>query len=224
MTAPPGVLLDVDGTLLDTNHLHALAWWRALRSLGLTYPMVRIHRLIGMGGDKLVPTLVGHEVEGASDRWREEFEALFDEVTPLPGACESVRALHDRGAIVVLASSAPAEHVERFVQVLGVDRWLAGTTSSDDADGSKPEADIFEVAMARHDLDPARTTAIGDTVWDARAARRAGIAFIGVETGGIDARALRDEGAAATYEGVDRLVDLLDGGPVDGPLGRLLAG
>jgi HAD superfamily hydrolase (TIGR01509 family) len=194
-----GALLDVDGTLVDTNHLHALAWWRALRRLDRTYPMASIHRLIGMGGDKLVPELTGREIDGASDAWQEEFHRLLDEVTLLPGARELVRALHDAGLVVVLASSAPEDDVERFRQLLDVEEWLAGATSSDDADASKPDADIFEVAMDRFGLDPAQTVAIGDTTWDAKAAARAGIAFVGVETGGTDRQPLVDEGALAVH-------------------------
>ncbi len=195
----PGALLDVDGTLVDTNHLHALAWWRALRRLDRTYPMASIHRLIGMGGDKLVPELTGREIDGASDAWQEEFHRLLDEVTLLPGARGLVRALHDAGMVVVLASSAPEDDVARFRELLDVDDWLEGATSSDDADASKPDADIFEVAMDRFGLDPAQTVAIGDTTWDAKAAARAGIAFVGVETGGTDRQPLLDEGALAVH-------------------------
>ena len=198
-TQAAGVLLDVDGTLLDTNYLHTLAWWRAFQRHGRTFPMHRIHELIGMGGDKLVPELAGEEIEGASDTWSEEFHRLLDDVTILPGARELVEALHDAGFVVVLASSAPGDDVGRFREVLDVDRWLAGATSSDDADGSKPDADIFEVAMDRYGLDPARTVAVGDSVWDARAAASAGIAFVGLETGGTEAARLLDEGAATVH-------------------------
>lgn len=202
-----GVLLDVDGTLLDTNHLHALAWWRALRRHGRTFPMHRIHRLVGMGGDKLVPELAGEDIEGASDDWSEEFHRLSHEVTLLPGARDLVRVLHEEGLVVVLASSAPGDDVERFRELLDVDRWLAGSTSSDDADGSKPDPDIFEVAMDRFGLDPTQTVAVGDSIWDARAARRAGIAFVGVETGGTDRIRLLDEGALAVHADAAALAD-----------------
>src|SRR5688500_285214 len=122
--ARPGVLLDVDGTLLDTNHLHALAWWRAFRRHDRTFPMHRIHRLIGMGGDKLVPELAGEEVAGAADAYAEEFDRLFDDATLLPGARSLVEALHDAGLAVVLASSSEADVLDRFLTLLDVDRWL----------------------------------------------------------------------------------------------------
>lgn len=202
MPDPPGVagaLLDIDGTLVDTNHLHALAWWRALRRFDRTYPMASIHRLIGMGGDKLVPELTGDEIDGADDAWQQEFHRLLGEVTLLPGARELVRTLHDAGLVVVLASSAPEDDVARFRELLDVDDWLEGATSSDDAEASKPDADIFEVAMDRFGLDPAQSVAVGDSIWDAKAAARAGIAFVGVETGGTDRQALLDEGALAVH-------------------------
>jgi HAD superfamily hydrolase (TIGR01509 family) len=201
------VLLDVDGTLLDTNYLHALAWWRALRRHGRTYPMHQIHALIGMGGDKLVPELAGEDIDGASDDWSEEFHRLLDDVSLLPGARTLVETLHDVGLVVVLASSAPGDDVDRFREVLEVDRWLAGATSSDDADGSKPDADIFEVAMDRYGLDPARTVAVGDSIWDAKAAVRAGIHFVGVETGGTEAARLLDHGATAVHADAEAMAE-----------------
>jgi HAD superfamily hydrolase (TIGR01509 family) len=211
----PGVLLDLDGTLVDTNHLHALAWWRAFRRFDLTFPMQRIHDLIGMGGDKLVPELVGHDLDGASDAWSEEFHRLFDEVTLLPGARTLVQSLHDAGLTVVLASSSPTEDLDQFRELLHVDAWIDGATSSDDAEESKPDAEIFEVAIARFHLDPASTIAIGDTVWDAKAARRAGVGFIGVKTGGAHPDELRREGAIEVYDDAAAVAEALAGHGAD---------
>ncbi|QXC60872.1 HAD family hydrolase [Aquihabitans sp. G128] len=209
----PGVLLDVDGTLLDTNHLHTLAWFRAFRRFDQVHPMHEIHRLVGMGGDKLVPELAGEEVDGLEDAYGEEFDRLFDDVTLLPGARELVQALHDVGLRLVLASSAKEEDLDRFREVLDVDRWLAGWTSSGDADASKPESDIFDVAIERFALDRARTIAIGDATWDAKAAGRAGVGFVGVATGGTAAADLVDAGASRAYDDADALVADLHRGP-----------
>lgn len=198
-TSVEGVLLDIDGTLLDTNTLHTVAWWRAFRSLGSTFPMASIHRLIGMGGDKLVPELAGRDIDGASDAWTSEFDQLLDQVTLLPGARELVESLHARDQVVVLATSAPEDLLDRFRDVLDIEAWIAGVTSSDDADASKPDPDIFEVAMERFGLAPATTVAVGDSVWDAKAAGRAGIRFIGVETGGTTRERLDDAGAVAVH-------------------------
>ncbi len=205
----PGVLLDLDGTLVDTNHLHALAWWRAFRRFDRTFPMARIHDLIGMGGDKLVPELVGHDLDGASDAWSEEFDRLFDDVTLLPGARDLVQRLHDSDRTVVLASSSPTEVLDRFRELLDVDAWIDGATTSDDADESKPDAEIFEVAMARFHLDRASTIAIGDTIWDAKAAAKAAIGFIGVTTGGAHPDELRNEGATEVYDDAAAVAEAL---------------
>lgn len=209
--AHPGILLDIDGTLLDTNHLHTLAWWRAFRSLDRTYPMTSIHALIGMGGDRLVTELAGEDVDGVEDAYAEQIDRLRADITVLPGARDLVRRLADTGARVVLASSAREEDLEQFRSILDVDQWLAGATSSGDVDVSKPAPEIFDVAIDRHDLDRRRTVVIGDTVWDAEAARRADIGFVGVETGGTRARQLLDAGAVAAYRDAEALVDDLDG-------------
>jgi HAD superfamily hydrolase (TIGR01509 family) len=213
MSGDPGVLLDVDGTLVDTNHLHVLAWSRAFRRAGRPIPMHRIHERIGMGGDRLVADLLGEDApqaEAVTDAWAEEFHHLWPEVRLLPGAKQLVRSLHLRRQRVVLASSAPAGGVDRFRQLLDVDDWLTGATSSDDAEGSKPDPDIFEVAIDRFGLDPAQTVAVGDSVWDARAAERAGIGFIGVETGGTDRRVLGEEGAIRVVRDAAALTQLID--------------
>lgn len=192
-----GALLDVDGTLLDTNHLHTLAWWRAFRRAGRTVPMQRINRLIGMGGDQLVSELTGNPDPALESGWSEEFHRLTSEITVLPGARQLVRTLHELGLVVVLASSAPADDVKQFRSVLAVDPWLEGATTSDDAGRSKPHPDIFEVAMERHAMAAETTVVIGDTVWDAQAAERAGCRFVGLETGGNHPKDLLSNGAVA---------------------------
>jgi HAD superfamily hydrolase (TIGR01509 family) len=210
----PGVLLDIDGTLLDTNHLHVLAWWRAFRRVGETVPMHRIHALIGMGGDQLVPEAIGHESSDAEDAYGEEFDRLADDgIALLPGAREMVERMADAGLVCVLASSAREQDVKRFRELLDIDRWVAGATSSGDADDSKPAPDIFGVAMERHDLAPETTIVLGDTVWDGHAAARAGTTFVAVETGGIAVTDLRGAGAADVYPDPQAVADDLERGP-----------
>jgi HAD superfamily hydrolase (TIGR01509 family) len=204
-----GALLDIDGTLVDTNHLHVVAWCRAFRRTGHDVPMHRIHERIGMGGDDLVAELVGGPDPDVSEAWAEEFHHLRPEVRLLPGARDLIRTLHAHGQGVVLASSSPGGDVDFFRGLLDVDEWLDGATSSDDADEAKPEPDIFEAAMERFGLDPARTIAVGDAIWDARAAQRAEIAFVGLESGGTAARILRDEGAVHVVRDPAALVDLI---------------
>lgn len=195
----PGALLDIDGTLLDTNWLHTVAWWRAFRTCGLTIPMARIHRLVGMGGDRLVPTAAGREVDGAEDAYADEFEGLRDQVVALPGAQELIAALDRAGLRVVLASSARQSDLDHFRAVIDMDDVLAGATSSGDVDESKPSQKIFDVALDRFGLDRSSTLVVGDTGWDGEAAERAGLRFVGVETGGWTAADLRHAGAVAVY-------------------------
>lgn len=215
-TRRPGVLLDLDGTLVDTNHFHVIAWCRAFRRSGHDVAMYRIHELIGMGGDDLIAELLGHEAPEVADAWAEEFHHLRPEVRVLPGARDLVRELHARAQAVVFASSSPEEDVRAFRELLDVEAWLAGATSSDDADAAKPHPDIFEAAMARFDLDPAATLAVGDAVWDARAAARAGIGFIGVQSGGTSPQVLAAEGAIHVVPDAAALVELLQQGGVAG--------
>ena len=209
----PGVLLDVDGTLLDTNHLPTLAWWRAFRRLGRTFPMHAIHRLVGMGGDKLVPELAGEEVEGAVEAYGEEFDRLADDVSLLPGARALVEALHATGLRLVLASSAQEADLERFRSVLDIDDRLAGWTSSGDVDDSKPDGELFDTAIERFDLDRSRTIALGDTIWDGQAARRAGVGFVAVTSGGTAEEDLRRHGSARTYDDAAAVLADLRRGP-----------
>jgi len=208
----PGVLLDVDGTLLDSNYLHVVAWTRAFRRIGRDATMADVHRRVGMGGDKLMEDLLGEERDDAQQAWSEEFHHLLPEVRPLPGARRLVQVLHDRRFTVVLASSAPGEDVASFRKLLDVDDLLAGATSSDDAEGSKPDTDIFDAAIDRFDLDRSATWAVGDAVWDADAATKAGIGFLGVETGGTPAVVLAEHGAARVFADADALAAAIEGG------------
>ncbi len=197
------LLLDVDGTLVDTAYLHAVAWQRALSAHGFHVPAYRIHRLIGMGGDQFVSALLGEPAErecGDELRaaWREQYEPLRDEVRPLPGAAELIETACAAGWRVVFASSAPAEHLEQYLALLGAGDLLASATTSDDVDATKPAPDLIEVAL---DLAGTRAAVLlGDSTHDVRAARRAGIDTVCVLTGGYGAAELRDAGARAVYE------------------------
>jgi HAD superfamily hydrolase (TIGR01509 family) len=207
MSPGPGVLFDVDGTLVDSNYLHTLAWSRALRDGGEWAAMNVIHRLVGMGGDQLTEQILGHQDDAAADRWHHRYEELMDEVTALPGAVDLLRALHEAGLRVVLASSSPADHVEAMIERLGVADVIAAATSADDADASKPAPDIFQAALAAGDVDRERAFVVGDSIWDIQAARAAGLATIGVESGGFSRHELTEEGAHSVYRNVQDLLD-----------------
>jgi phosphoglycolate phosphatase-like HAD superfamily hydrolase len=196
-------LLDVDGTLVDTNYQHALAWFRALRMYDLTVPLWRIHRHIGMGGDKLVAAVtdeqtderIGDDVRAAEgDLYRE----LIGEVTPLPEARELVLDLKERGHEVVLSSSAKEDEVGHYLDLLDLRDVVDGWTTSADVEATKPAPDL--VAAARSKARAERAVMLGDTTWDCEAAARAGVPAIALLTGGFGAAELREAGAVAIYE------------------------
>lgn len=208
------VLLDVDGTLVDTNYLHALAWQRAFRRHGIEVPAWHLHRQVGKGGDRYVAAAAGEEVEARAgdairDAHGEEYGRLIDEVRPLPGARELVLALTRRELAVVLASSGRAEEVDRYLDLLDVRDALDGWTTSSDVDSSKPAPDLLGAALESvGDRRPALL--VGDTVWDGEAARNAGVGFVGVLTGGFSLAELRAAGAEAVYESAHQLTAALD--------------
>jgi phosphoglycolate phosphatase-like HAD superfamily hydrolase len=210
--ALPGAaaILDVDGTLVDSNYHHALAWFRAFRGHGLIVPLWRIHRHIGMGGDQLVPAVAGDEFERESgEAVREahgrEFTTMIDEVAPLEGARDLILELKRRGQRVVLASSAAAEEVDRYLDLLEAGDIVDGWTTSADVDATKPEPDLVEAAMNLVD-GGGGAVMVGDTPWDVLAATAAGIACVTLLTGGFAEQELRDAGAAGVFESIPELI------------------
>jgi HAD superfamily hydrolase (TIGR01509 family) len=212
-------ILDIDGTLVDTNYQHTLAWQRALREQGEIAPAWRIHRHIGMGGDQLVAAVAGDAVEercGEAVRAAqgERYEELISEVELLPGARALLMALRERGATIVLASSAKADEVEVYIDKLGARELVDDWTTSADVEATKPEPDLIRAA-----LDKAGTTdaaLVGDSAWDCEAAGRAGIPTVGVLTGGFARAELLRAGAAVVYESVEELCEHLDDPPFGG--------
>jgi len=200
-----GVLFDVDGTLMDTNYLHTLAWARAFRDAGEWAPMNAIHRLVGMGSDQLVPEALGHDCPEAVKARSPRYAELIDEARAFPGARNLIVDAHRRGLAAVLATSSPADELDILLATLDIDNLLEGKTTADDIGESKPSPDVFLTAMARHSLDPGRTLAIGDSIWDIRAARAAGIGCIAVETGGFSQHELSEAGAVHVYRDVEEL-------------------
>jgi HAD superfamily hydrolase (TIGR01509 family) len=214
----PAAILDIDGTLVDSNYQHALAWYRALRQHGHVLPIWRIHRHIGMGGDQLVAALCGDEVEreqGDDIRTAEKalYFALIDEVEPLHGARELMEDLKRRGRRVVLASSAKPEEIEHYLDLLDARGLADAWTSSGDVERTKPAPDLVEAAIARIGGGPA--VMVGDSTWDCKAAQAAGVPAIGVLTGGFSVDELEAAGAKAVFESIDELRRRLS----DTPLG-----
>ena len=207
----PVALLDIDGTLVDSTYHHAIAWHRAFARHHVEVPLWRVHRSIGMGGDKLVGEVAGESVEAEHgdslrDAWQEEYAELVAEVIPLPGARELVRDLHQRGHVVVLASSGSERFSHDALRLLDVGEEVSAVTSSADAEESKPEADIFAVALDR--VSGERAVAVGDTPYDVEAASRLGLACVGLLTGGYSRAELEEAGAALVVDAPADLVGL----------------
>jgi HAD superfamily hydrolase (TIGR01549 family) len=203
----PAALLDVDGTLVDTNYHHAMAWFRAFRDHGIALPVWRIHRHIGMGGDQLVPALVPgieQDVHEAIEETRgERYAELIDEVQAFAEAHDLIEDLKERGTSVVLASSSPQDELDHYLDLLDARELLDAWTTKDDVDATKPDADLVVAALEKAGTDEA--VMVGDTPWDVEAARKAGIDTICLITGGWSKHELLDAGAAAVYESIEEL-------------------
>jgi HAD superfamily hydrolase (TIGR01509 family) len=217
MPMPPAAILDIDGTLVDTNYHHALAWFRAFRQSGVVVPIWRIHRHMGMGGDQLVASLTSEEFDaeqGDDVRAAEGvlYMALIDEVQPMRGARDLIEDLKSRGHAVVLASSAKAHEVDHYIDLLDARGLADDWTMSADVEATKPEPDLVKAA-----LDKAGTkngVMIGDTPWDIKAAKGAKVPTIAVLTGGFSEAELRDAGAAEVYASIEELRGRLDDTPL----------
>jgi HAD superfamily hydrolase (TIGR01509 family) len=208
-------ILDIDGTLVDTNYQHAIAWYRAFRRRELTLPIWRIHRHIGMGGDQLVPALAGKDFESEhGDDVREQEKALYSEligeVQPMRDAHELIAQLKQSGSTVLLASSAKQEQVEHYLDLLGARDLADGWTSSADVESTKPEPDLVRSALEKAGADASQATMVGDSTYDVEAAKRAGVPTVAVLTGGFSEAELRDAGAREVYESVAELREQLD--------------
>jgi HAD superfamily hydrolase (TIGR01509 family) len=201
MTAPTGVLFDVDGTLVDTAYVHTICWAEAFADAGLHPPMAEVHRAVGMGADRLIGHVLGREPDpavarGITDGHDHRYAAWHGRVAPLPGARDLLRRCAESGLAVVLASSSNERDLDAMRRVLDADQWVTAATSSADADSSKPSPGILQAALDRAGLEPAGAVAVGDAVWDAEAATSIGVTFVGVESGGTSAAELLEAGAA----------------------------
>ncbi len=213
-------VLDIDGTLIDSNYQHALAWYRALRSVDEIHPVWRLHRLIGMGGDQVVTAIGGEDLERRlGDQVREaqgkEVDALLDEMVPLPGAHDLLLAIKERGHRLVLASSGQQRHVEVFLDKLDARDLADDWTTSDDVETSKPAPDLLQVALKKLGAPPdASSVVVGDSVWDIKAANKAKMPAIAVRSGGFGDDELQEAGAIAIYDTPGDLAQALDDTPL----------
>jgi len=214
---PTAAILDVDGTLVDSNYQHAIAWYRAFREHDVTPPVWRIHRHIGMGGDQLVAGVAGDDVEerlgdAIRDSETRLYAELIGEVRPFDGARELLLELRERGHPIVLASSAKEEEAEHYVDQLDAGELIEAYTTSGDVERTKPEPDLVAAAMQK--AGELSGVMVGDSTWDIEAASRADLKTIAVLTGGFSEAELRDAGAVDVFESLVELRERLDATPL----------
>jgi HAD superfamily hydrolase (TIGR01509 family) len=208
-------ILDIDGTLVDTNYQHAIAWFRAFRTEQIVLPIWRIHRHIGMGGDQVVKALCDERTErelgeAIRDAESQEYSKLIGEVQTMTGSRELIEELKRRGHGVVFASSAKEDEVEHYLDLLEARELADSWTTSADVDATKPDPDLVHTALDKAGGESEDAVLVGDTPWDVEAAGRAGVATIAVLTGGFAAQELTDAGAVSVFESVDELRQRLD--------------
>ncbi len=213
----PAAILDIDGTVVDTNYPPAVAWDRAFRAHDVTLPVYAIHRHIGMGGDQLVAALAGPDFDRErGDAVRaaqgEEYAGLIGEVAALEGARDLLATLKDCGHAVVLASSAKPEEVEHYLDLLDARELADGWTTAGDVERTKPEPDLVAAAIERAGGGDA--VMVGDSTWDCEAAKRIGVPTIGVLTGGFSEQELREAGAACVFTQLADVIAALDVTPL----------
>jgi HAD superfamily hydrolase (TIGR01549 family) len=214
---PPAAILDVDGTLVDTNYHHAIAWYRAFRQNEVLLPIWRIHRHIGMGGDQLVEALGGERLEKEKgDEIREAESVLYgelmSEVEPLEEARGLIEDLKEGGHSVVLASSAKQREVDHYLDLLDARELADDWTTSDDVEATKPEPDLVVAAVEK--AGGGEAVMVGDSTWDCEAAKRAGLETVAVLTGGFSETELRDAGALVVFSSIKDLRESLDETPL----------
>jgi HAD superfamily hydrolase (TIGR01509 family) len=203
-------ILDIDGTLVDTNYHHAIAWYRAFRKHEIVLPIWRIHRHIGMGGDQLVAALTDDRTEqDKGDDIRESetkfYFELIDEVETMEGSRELIEQLKQRGHTVVLASSAKEDEVDHYLDLLDARDLADAWTTSADVEATKPAPDLVSSALERAGGSGDDAVMVGDTPWDVKAAAAAGVRTVAVLTGGFSEQELKEAGASEVFESVGEL-------------------
>ncbi len=218
---PAAVLIDVDGTLVDTNYLHAVTWWQAFGDAGHTVEMAEIHRAIGMGSDHLLDHLLGENRdrsgdEGLSDAHTRYYRGYWERLASLPGAADLLRTCHVSGLRVVLSSSAKPDEMAVLRRAIGADDAIDEVVSSGDVESTKPAPDLVEVALRKAGVRAGQALFIGDSVWDVHAAARAGVPCLALTCGGTSAAELRDAGAVSVHDNPADLLRHLDTSPLSG--------
>ncbi|MEU9888501.1 HAD family hydrolase [Sphaerisporangium sp. NPDC051011] len=216
------MIFDLDGTLVDTGYLHVVAWWEGFRGRRRDVLMVDIHGAIGRADraliDYLLPDVDDEEAQAISDAHAAAYKPRLDHVRPVPGAGELLKALADRGLTVVVVTSAPKDEAEHLVGITGAENAVEVLVHAGDVEKSKPHPEPVRQALDKSGIAADQAIMVGDSVWDALAARAAKTGCVGVRSGGIDSESLRDAGAEAVYKDCRDLLYHLE----DSPLARLL--
>lgn len=210
-------ILDIDGTLVDTNYHHTIAWYRAFRHHGIMLANWRIHRHIGMGGDKMIGALTDERTEreqGDEIRAAEAvlYAQLIDEVETMAGARELIEELKRRGHKVVFASSAKQGEVDHYLDLLDARELADAWTTSADVEATKPDPDLVKAALdaVGESSNSDDAVLVGDTPWDVKAAAAVGVGTLAVRTGGFGHDELVEAGALSVFESVEQLRHALD--------------
>lgn len=214
------VLFDMDGTLIDSVYAHVGAWWQAFAECGVEVPHWEIHRRIGMDGDRLVDELLsgfgGEQVDTdaiagrASALHSRYYEEAAMRVRPLPGARQLLHAVHERGLVIVVATTSSPHELDLARRVLDCDSVISAATTGDDVEEAKPDPTVVALALERAGVDADDAVFIGDATWDARAAGRAGVRAIAVRTGGIGDAELRSAGFARIVDTPAQVLAAID--------------
>jgi beta-phosphoglucomutase-like phosphatase (HAD superfamily) len=215
------IIFDIDGTLVDSVDIHAMAWQEALHKFGYNVEYQRLRSQVGKGGDKLIPEFVPPDQLDAVQKKLSDFRSemfkrkYLSHIRPLSCVPELMQKCQDEGLRVALASSAQHDELQAYVKLLGIQKFVEEKTSKDDAKESKPAPDIFQAALAKlEDITPAEALVIGDTPYDAIAARRTGMRCIGVLTGGWKKEELMDAGCFEVYRGIPEIFAMYDESPL----------
>ncbi|MFD8232445.1 HAD family hydrolase [Streptomyces sp. NPDC059696] len=217
--AERAAVFDVDGTLVDTNHLHVVAWWEAFRQAGHQVPMHAVHRAVGLPSTDLVAHLLGDDRDTDQDAdisagHKALYGQYFDRLPALPEAGALLRRLHRDGWTVVLATSAGGAELGALRRAIDADEAIAATASADDVEQGKPAPEPVEYALELAGVPARRAVFVGDTVWDMQAGSRAGVTCVGVLCGGIPRADLAASGADAVYADPAHLLSALGDSPL----------
>lgn len=213
-SARRGVLFDVDGTLVDTNYLHVVAWWHAFRANGHTPSMTQLHRTVGQGSDRFVVSVLGRRADDVAAAHTDFYGPFLRELAAFPASHDLLRATKAAGLAVVLATSASAKEAGHLLRAINANEVIDCVTNKDDVEQSKPDPDIITAAIQKAGLAAEHCLFVGDTVWDVEAARRAGLDCVCVLSGGIAEEELVKAGAVAVYRDAAHLLEQFDASPL----------